>query len=87
MVDIQLSGPADANYDVYVFGQKVRNAKHERRRKGHRRARPRRRVIERAVSAGSSEHLELQMCGQKAIQVEVRRRSGDGPFSVSVTRP
>ena len=91
MVEIQLSGPPDANYDVYVLEPKLRNSKHERRRrergKGHRRARPRRRVIERAVTAGSSEQLELQACGQSGLRVEVRRRSGEGPFTVSVTRP
>jgi len=96
MVDIQLTGPADANYNVIVFGKKLSDKKlrprkrgrhHHRRHRHHRKRHPRRRVIDRAVSAGSSEHLQLQMCGQKSIQVEVRRRSGEGPFSVSVTRP
>ncbi len=101
MVEIQLSGPAEANYDLYVLGRRIRAARHSRasrkerkrrqhqsrKRRHHRKAKLRRRVIERGVSAGSSEQLELQMCGQKAVQVEVRRRSGEGPFTVSVTRP
>jgi hypothetical protein len=44
-------------------------------------------VIGRAVTAGTTEHLEIQTCGQSATWVEVRRRSGEGPFTVTVTRP
>jgi hypothetical protein len=85
-----LSGPADANYDVYLLGPKLRASKRERRRaRHHRHARPlpRRKVLGRAVSSGPSEHLEFQTCGQSAMWVKVRRRSGEGPFTVSVTRP
>ena len=35
----------------------------------------------------SSEQLDLNLCGQSSIRIEVRRRSGAGPFTVSVTRP
>jgi hypothetical protein len=49
--------------------------------------RPRRRVVERAVSGGSSEHIDTTLCGQSSIRVEVRRRSGSGPFTVTVMRP
>lgn len=89
-VDIDLSGPADANYDVYLLGPKLHASKRERRRARHHRharPRPRRKVLGRAVSSGPNEHLEFQSCGQSAMWVEVRRRSGEGPFTVSVTRP
>ena len=89
-VDIDLSGPADANYDVYLLGPKLHASKRERRRARHHRhsrPRPRRKILGRAVSSGPSEHLEFQSCGQSAMWVEVRRRSGEGPFTVSVTRP
>lgn len=88
---IQLTGPADANYDLYLLGPNVNAARRQRNRHNrhhhHHRRRVRRRVIERAVSGGSNEQLDLTVCGQSSIQVEVRRISGSGPFSVSVTRP
>jgi hypothetical protein len=84
-VEIRLDGPAGSNYDLFLLGPKLRAAKHFR--KHHRRFRVRRRVIDRAVSIGSSEQLDLSLCGQSSIRVEVRRRSGAGAFSVSVTRP
>ena len=89
-VDVDLTGPAGANYDVYLLGPKQRATKRERRRaRHHRHSRPRlrRKVLSRAVSDGPGEHLEVQSCGQSAMCVEVRRRSGEGPFTVSVTRP
>jgi hypothetical protein len=94
-VEIDLSGPAGANYDLYVLGDKLPLSRHlrERYRRQHRkhphlhRLRPRRRVVSRAVSGGSDEQIELNLCGQNAIHVEVRRRSGSGPFTVSVSRP
>jgi hypothetical protein len=82
---IELDGPETANYDIYVLGSKLPLAKHKRQ--GRHKARPRRRVITRSVSRGSSEQLEMTLCGHSSIQLEVRRRSGAGPFSVSVTRP
>ncbi len=85
-VEVRLDGPAGSNYDLYLLGPKLRRAaKHLR--KHHRRFRVRRRVIDRAVSISSSEQLDLNLCGQSSIRIEVRRRSGTGPFSVSVTRP
>jgi len=94
-VEIDLSGPVGTNYDLYVLGDKLPLSRHlrERYRRLHRkhhrlrRLRPRRRVVSRAVSGGSNEKIELNLCGQSAIHVEVRRRSGSGPFTVSVTRP
>ena len=107
-LQISLSGPEGSNYDLYVLGQKLRPAKHERRaqrrregdrkhkgKRGHKGQRGkrgqkpsvRRRVISRAASAGSSERLTINLCGQEAIRVEVRERGGSGPFTVSVTRP
>jgi hypothetical protein len=89
-VDVDLTGPPNANYDVYLLGPKLHASKRERRRARHHRharPRPRRKVLHRSVSGGSSEHLEFQSCGQSAVWVEVRRRSGEGPFRVSVTRP
>ena len=41
----------------------------------------------RAVTGGSDEQIDMSVCGQSSIQVEVRRVSGSGPFSVNVTRP
>jgi hypothetical protein len=84
-VAIELHGPEGSNYDLFVVGPKLRAAKHDR--KSQRRAKPRRRVIQRSVTGGSSERLTMTSCGQSVIRVEVRRRSGRGPFSVSVTRP
>jgi hypothetical protein len=84
-VEIRLNGPAASNYDLYVLGPKLHAARHPR--KHHRRARPRRRVLEQAVSSGSSEQLDITVCGQSSLRVEVRRRSGTGPFWVSVRRP
>ena len=78
-------GPDASNYDIYVLGPKLRLNKHKRQR-GHK-VKVRRSVIQRSVSSGSSEQLEMTLCGHSSIQVEVRRRSGAGPFSVSVTRP
>jgi hypothetical protein len=87
-VQIQLSGPEGSNYDLFVLGPKLRVAKHQKKRpQGHPKAKVRRRVIDRAVSGGSVEQLDTTLCGQEAIRVEVRRRSGTGPFTVSVTRP
>jgi hypothetical protein len=87
-VQIQLSGPEGSNYDLFVLGPKLRVAKHQKKRQQrHPKARVRRRVIDRAVSGGSVEQLDTTLCGQEAIRVEVRRRSGTGPFTVSVTRP
>ncbi len=88
LVQIQLSGPEGSNYDIYVLGRKLRVAKHQKKRQQRpRKSRVRRRVIDRAVSGGSFERLDLTLCGQEAIRVEVRRRSGAGPFTVIVTRP
>ena len=84
-VEIRLDGPEGSNYNLYLLGPKLRVAKHLR--KHHRRFRVRRRVIDRAVSVSSSEQIDLNLCGQSSIRVEVRRRSGAGPFTVSVTRP
>jgi hypothetical protein len=84
-VEIRLDGPAGSNYDLFLLGPKLRAAKHLR--KHHRRFRVRRRVIDRAVSVSSSEQIDMNLCGQSSIRVEVRRRSGAGPFTVSVTRP
>jgi hypothetical protein len=84
-VSIRLDGPAGSNFDLFVLGPKLRAAK--RSRKGSRPLTARRRVIQRSVSVGSSEQLDLQSCGQSVIRVEVRRRVGRGPFTVSVTRP
>ncbi len=84
-VQIRLDGPQGSNYDLYLLGPKLRIARHLRRK--HHRLRVRRRVIDRAVSGGSSEQLDLSVCGQTSIRVEVRRHGGSGPFSVSVTRP
>jgi hypothetical protein len=84
-VEIRLDGPAGSNYDLFLLGPKLRAAKHFR--KHHRRFRVRRRVIHRAVSVSSSEQIDMNLCGQSSIRVEVRRRSGAGPFTVSVTRP
>jgi hypothetical protein len=66
-----------------------RHSKRWRRhvRRHHRKGKVRRRVLRRAVSGGSSEQLNMTLCGRQAIRVEVRRRSGTGPFTVSVTRP
>jgi hypothetical protein len=89
-VDVDLSGPEAANYDVYILGPKLHASKRERRRARHHRhsrPRPRRKVIGRAATEGPSEHLEIQSCGQGAMWIEVRRRSGEGPFTVTVTRP
>jgi len=84
-VEIRLDGPVGSNYDLFLLGPKLRAAK--QLRKHHRRFRVRRRVIDRAVSVSSSEQLDLNLCGQSSIRIEVRRRSGAGPFTVSVTRP
>jgi hypothetical protein len=84
-VEIRLDGPEGSNYDLFLLGPKLRAAKHLR--KHHRRFRVRRRVIDRAVSSSSSEQIDMNLCGQSSIRVEVRRRSGAGPFAVSVTRP
>jgi hypothetical protein len=89
MVQIRLRGPEGANYDLYALGPKLRTAKkrlgkHSKRVRG---AGPRRRVLARGVSGDASEQLDLTLCGQDAIRVEVRRRSGSGPFTVSFTRP
>jgi hypothetical protein len=94
-VQITLDGPDGSNYDLYVLGRKLRPAKADRKaekrgskHRRHRKARKvRRRVITRAASAGSSEQLTMNLCGQEAVRVEVRRRAGSGPFSVTVTRP
>jgi hypothetical protein len=89
-VEIRLSGPAGSNYDLYLLGPKV-NAEKRARKRHDRRSRHRkvrvRRVIDRAVTGDSQEQIDLGVCGQSSIQVEVRRVSGSGPFSVSVTRP
>ena len=98
-VEIDLSGPAGANYDLYVLGKRLPLSKHlrerlrrqhrhhGRHRRHHRLRRTRREVVSRAVSSGSSEQIQMQLCGQSSIQLEVRRLSGSGPFTVSVTRP
>lgn len=87
-VEINLNGPEGSNYDIYVLGPKLRVAKrHKKRKQHHRKSSVRRRIIDRAVSSGSSEQVSMNLCGQEAIRVEVRRRSGTGPFTVSVTRP
>jgi hypothetical protein len=84
-LQIRLNGPAGSNYDLFVLGPKLRAAK---RPKGHHRSlRSRRRVVQRAVSSGSSEQIDMSVCGQTSIRLEVRRRSGTGPFTVTVTRP
>ena len=83
-IEIRLSGPVGSNFDLYVLGPKLRA---KRPKRHHRHLRPRRRVVERAVSGGSSEQIDTTLCGQSSIRVEVRRRSGSGPFTVSVTRP
>lgn len=83
-VEVRLDGPAGSNYDLYVVGQRL----HARRIKRHRgKLRPRRRVVHRAVTGGSEERIEMTACGQGSVRVEVRRRSGTGPFSVTVARP
>jgi hypothetical protein len=83
-LQIRLIGPAGSNYDLYLLGPKLR-AKGSKR--NHRRLRPRRRVVERGVSGGSEEQIDTTLCGQSSIQLEVRRRRGSGPFTVTVTRP
>jgi hypothetical protein len=83
-VEIRLNGPQGSNYDIYVLGPKLRG---ERPRGNHRKFRVSRRVINRSASSGSSEQIDMTLCGQSSIQVEVRRRSGSGPFTVTVTRP
>jgi hypothetical protein len=84
-VEIELSGPAGSNFDLYVLGPKLQRDRPGKKR--HRTARSRRHIIERAVSGGSSEQVETTVCGQSSLRVEVRRRSGSGPFSVTLTRP
>jgi hypothetical protein len=84
-VVIDLQGPEGSNYDLYLLGPKLRAAKQER--KSRQKSKPRRRIIERSAGVGSSERLTLTNCGQSVMRVEVRRRSGRGPFSVTVTRP
>jgi hypothetical protein len=84
-VVVQLHGPDASNYDIYALGPKLRLNKHKRQ--GAHKVKVRRSVIQRSVSSGSSEQLQMTLCGHSSIQVEVRRRSGTGPFSVSVTRP
>jgi hypothetical protein len=86
-VQISLSGPAGSNYDLYVLGPKLQRAARLRKHRRAHRLRPRRRIVGRAVSSGSEEQLGITLCGQSSIRVEVRRRSGSGPFTVSVTRP
>jgi hypothetical protein len=83
-VEIRLVGPAGSNYDLYVLGPKLR-AKRAKRHDRH--LQPRRRVLDRAVSGGSEEQVDTTLCGQSSIRVEVRRRGGSGPFTVTVTRP
>jgi hypothetical protein len=98
-VDITLTGPVGSNYDLYVLGERLPVSRHVRERlrrlkhrhgrhhHHHRKPRLRRRVVSRAASSGSNEQIQMQLCGRSSIQLEVRRRSGSGPFSVSVTRP
>jgi hypothetical protein len=86
-VRITLSGPAGSNYDLYVLGPKPQGREQVRKHGRDHRLRPRRRIVGRATSSGSEEQLQTTLCGQSSIQVEVRRRSGSGPFTVSVTRP
>jgi hypothetical protein len=88
-VQVQLNGPPGTNYDLYHMGPKVRAERRLPKRHGrrHRRPRLRRRVIGRAATAGSTEQLDFGVCGQSSIQVEVRRVSGSGPFTVTLTRP
>jgi hypothetical protein len=95
-VRITLSGPEGSNYDLFVLGRKLRPSKRERlalkrgnkhKKRRARKAEVRRKVISRAASVGSSEQVTMNLCGQEAITVEVRRRSGSGQFAVSVTRP
>jgi hypothetical protein len=90
-VQIQLNGPEGSNYDLYLLGPKVPAERRQSRRRSrgrhHRKPRLQRRVIQRAVSGGSVEQLDLGVCGQSSVQVEVRRISGSGPFTVTVTRP
>lgn len=85
-VRVELTGPEGSNYDLIVLGPKPAGAKLQGKRRNGK-VKPRRRVIDRATSSGSSERIEMTLCGQGEIQVEVRRRTGSGPFSVSVTRP
>jgi hypothetical protein len=90
MVQVRLRGPEGANYDLYALGPKLRAAKKrvgKHSKRVRRAAGARRRVLARGVSGDSSEQLDLTLCGQDALRVEVRRRSGSGPFTVSVTRP
>jgi hypothetical protein len=86
-VRIELIGPAGSNYDLFILGPKLPAAKQKKRHRPNSKANPRRRVIDRATSGGSNEQLEMTLCGQGEIRVEVRRRAGSGPFKVNVTRP
>ena len=102
-VDITLTGPAGANYDLFVLGDRPPVSRHARERMRrlrrhhgrhhhqhghhHHHRKPRRRVVSRSVSGGANEQIDMQVCGQSSIQLEVRRRSGSGPFTVSVTHP
>lgn len=58
--------------------------RHKRRRL---KQRTRRRVLRRGASVGSDEQIQMSACGRQSLRVEVRRQSGSGPFSVTVTRP
>jgi hypothetical protein len=98
-VDITLTGPEAANYDLYVLGDRLPASRHARERmrrlerrhghhrRHHRKLPPRRQVVSRSVSPAASEQIQMQLCGRSSIQLEVRRLSGSGPFTVTVTRP
>jgi hypothetical protein len=83
-VEIRLNGPAGSNYDLFVLGQRLQG---KRVKRNHRKLRLRLRVVHRAATGGSEERIAMTVCGQGSIQVEVRRRSGTGPFAVTVARP
>jgi hypothetical protein len=74
-----------ANYDLYVLGPKQRLARRAGKHRRH--LRTRRRVVARGASIGSQEQIDMSVCGQTSVTVEVRRRTGTGPFTVSVTHP
>ncbi|MEK6277050.1 MAG: hypothetical protein AABM29_03445 [Actinomycetota bacterium] len=70
-LSVSLKSPRGSDYDLYL-----RTADGGRGR-----------VLERDSAGRSTKRVSARVCGERAVRIEVRRRSGTGPFTVKIARP
>ena len=70
-VTVRMTTPRGSDFDLYLLSAEPGPPQ----------------ILRRVTGGGLKRRVDAAVCGERAVRIEVRRRSGAGPFSVKISRP